>query len=76
MKINATPLRRIAQAFVIATQTKLDISGLHVPDHINDNYFKKKSTINKSKNGIFATNEKEVIFVNTGLIQYFILNHL
>ena len=60
LKLNATPLRRIAQAFVIATQTKLDIGGVQVPDHINDDYFKRATkSADKSKNGIFATNEKE-----------------
>ncbi|VIO91645.1 Uncharacterized protein BM_BM5430 [Brugia malayi] len=41
MKLNSTPLRRIAQAFVIATKTKLDISGLKVPEHIDDAYFRR-----------------------------------
>lgn len=47
---------------MIATKTKLDIGGLEVPEHINDDYFKKVTKqSDKSKDGIFASGEKEVI---------------
>jgi len=51
-KINACPLRRMHQQFVIVTSTRLDISGVKVPDHIDDKYFKvKKDRSPKGKKG-------------------------
>jgi len=63
LKLNATPLRRVAQSFVIATKTKLKIDGVTLPEHINDDYFKKETKEEKRKKtkseGIFAKEEKE-----------------
>jgi len=39
-KINGVPLRRVNQAYVIATSTKVDISGVDVSS-INDEYFSR-----------------------------------
>uniref|UniRef100_A0A0N5AJ57 Large ribosomal subunit protein eL6 n=1 Tax=Syphacia muris TaxID=451379 RepID=A0A0N5AJ57_9BILA len=65
MKLNCCPLRRIAQAFVIATKTKIDISGVQIPDHIDDSYFRKanaKKTQKKGEANLFAqTREKYVV---------------
>merc|ERR1711941_93575 len=43
-KINGVPLRRINQAYVIATSTKVDISSVTVDDKINDAYFTKEAS--------------------------------
>ncbi|KAJ2851334.1 60S ribosomal protein L6 [Coemansia brasiliensis] len=41
-KLNGVPLRRVNQAYVIATTTKVDVSGTNVSD-ITDEYFKRES---------------------------------
>ncbi len=55
-------MRRVAQCYVIATKTKLDISGVQVPDHIDDAYFKRqkkpKKTPKKEDSDIFAYQKK------------------
>merc|ERR1712113_1161411 len=38
-KLNGTPLRRVNQRFLLATSTKIDVSGVKVPDNVNDKYF-------------------------------------
>jgi len=43
MKLNSTPMRRIGQAFVIATKLKLDLAGLQLPQTVNDAYFRRKN---------------------------------
>ncbi|KAI6130436.1 ribosomal protein L6e-domain-containing protein [Pisolithus croceorrhizus] len=43
-KINGVPLRRVNQAYVIATSTKLDLEGFKVDPRINDTYFAKATT--------------------------------
>ncbi|EKM80124.1 hypothetical protein AGABI1DRAFT_113337 [Agaricus bisporus var. burnettii JB137-S8] len=43
-KANGVPLRRVNQAYVIATSTKLELPGFTVDEKINDAYFAKTST--------------------------------
>jgi len=40
-KVNGVPLRRVNQAYVIATSTKIDFEGVKVDEKINDKYFAK-----------------------------------
>lgn len=41
-RINACPLRRISQRYVIGTETKVDLSEVKLPASINDEYFKRQ----------------------------------
>ncbi|KAF8450576.1 ribosomal protein L6e-domain-containing protein [Boletus edulis BED1] len=40
-KINGVPLRRVNQAYVIATSTRVDLEGFEVDPKLNDAYFSK-----------------------------------
>jgi len=48
-KVNSCPLRRVNQIFLIATATKIDISKVDVPEHINDNYFRRAKAVRAKK---------------------------
>ncbi|KAF2293629.1 hypothetical protein GH714_003519 [Hevea brasiliensis] len=47
-KINGVPLRRVNQSYVIATSTKVDISGVNV-DKFDDKYYAKQVEKKKKK---------------------------
>lgn len=53
-KVNGVPLRRVNQRYVIATSTKVDVSGVAVPDTVNDDFFKRPASAKKD-----ATTEAE-----------------
>ncbi|KAF8812528.1 hypothetical protein BYT27DRAFT_6425208 [Phlegmacium glaucopus] len=40
-KVNGVPLRRVNQAYVIATSTKVDLTDIKIDDKLNDTYFAK-----------------------------------
>ncbi|KAK9760369.1 60S ribosomal protein L6 [Basidiobolus ranarum] len=48
-KVNGVPLRRVNQAYVIATSTKVDLSSVKVDDKFDDAYFKKEKTAKSTK---------------------------
>ncbi|CAE7237988.1 RPL6 [Symbiodinium sp. KB8] len=39
--VNGVPLRRLNQVYAIATELKLDVSGVKLPESVNDSFFKK-----------------------------------
>jgi len=61
-KLNACPLRRINQIYVIATKTKLDISKVKIPQHLDDKYFKRarkaKKATKSAEADIFASRKE------------------
>lgn len=61
--VNGCPLRRINQAYVIATKTKLDLSSVHLPETLNDAYFNRqkeeRKTHKKESGEIFAKTKEE-----------------
>lgn len=60
--VNQCPLRRMHQQYVIVTSTKLDISSVKVPAHIDDRYFKarrEKKTKKADGSEVFAQEKKQ-----------------
>ncbi|KAL1923637.1 60S ribosomal protein eL6 [Calcarisporiella thermophila] len=59
-KLNGVPLRRVNQAYVIATSTKIDISSIQIDGKFNDTYFKKsKDSKKKATEEEFFDSEKK-----------------
>ena len=59
--LNGCPLRRINQIYVIATKTKVDVKDIKLPEHLDDEYF-RRIKLNKPKysDGEIFDNEKVV----------------
>jgi large subunit ribosomal protein L6e len=55
-KINGIPMRRVNPAYVIATSTSVDLSGVKIPDTVNDAYFRAS----KKAAATTTTDKKEV----------------
>lgn len=66
-KINGVPLKRVNQAYVIATSTKVDISSVKLSEKLNDSLFQrikesrvKKHTLAKAGEAVAAQEKKAV----------------
>lgn len=63
-KINGVPLRRVNQAYVIGTSTKIDVSGVDV-SKINDEYFARvESSSEEGEEGFFENDEAKPAVVS------------
>lgn len=70
-KVNGVPLRRVNQAYVIATSTKVDISCVDV-EKFDDKYFtKERKKKQKKGEGEFFEAEKEVFFIVIKILRLF-----
>merc|ERR1711976_597835 len=61
-KVNGCPLRRVNQRLLLATSTSVNISGVKVPDSLNDEYFRRVKAAKKQpkKDGdIFEAKKEE-----------------
>ena len=58
--VNGVPLRRVNQAYVIATRTKIDISKLDIPTRLDDDYFRRSKTKPRAGGGGIFTESKQV----------------
>lgn len=68
-KINGVPLRRVNQAYVIATSTKLDISKVKIDAKINDEFFKReKESKKKATEEALLGDAKKVILKKRVLV--------
>ncbi|KMS94364.1 hypothetical protein BVRB_022150, partial [Beta vulgaris subsp. vulgaris] len=57
-QVNGVPLRRVSQAYVIATSTKVDISGVDAAS-IDDAFFAKEESAKKQSEEFFGTEKEE-----------------
>merc|ERR1739844_275568 len=59
-KLNGCPLRRINQRYLLATSAAIDVTGISVPENINDKYFARvKAEKAAKKEGDIFDSKKE-----------------
>lgn len=69
-KINGVPLRRLNQAYVLATSTSVSLDGVAVSEHINDSYFARVNETRGAdaavEEGEFFASEKKSVEIDEG----------
>ena len=51
--MNGVPLRRVNQAYVISTSTKIDLSNFKLPERLSDDFFKREPKKKKRTEDMF-----------------------
>lgn len=57
-KVNGVPLRRVPQAYVIATSMSVDISKVNFPESVSENLFVRTKKEKKSADAMFTEGEE------------------
>merc|ERR1712034_245128 len=58
-QLNGCPLRRVNQRYLLATSTKIDVSGVNIPENIDDKYFARAKAEKVKEGDIFSTKKEE-----------------
>ncbi|PFX23892.1 60S ribosomal protein L6-like [Stylophora pistillata] len=58
-KVNGVPLRRVNQAYVIATSTQIDLSNFKLPERLSDDFFKREPRKKKRTEDMFEDAQEE-----------------
>merc|ERR1711890_44247 len=58
-KVNGCPLRRVNQRYLLATSTSVDVSGVKVPDNVDDKYFQRVKAEKNKKEAYTASEQRK-----------------
>lgn len=68
-KYNSVPLRRVNQRYVIATTTRVKLTGVPIPSELNDEFFRRQDLkTKKSADKIFAEEDKVIFLIVKNII--------
>ena len=62
--MNGVPLRRISQAYVIATNTKIDLGNFKLPERLTDDFFKREARKKKRSEDMFEDVQEVLLLVS------------